>query len=145
MKLTQWEGRWAEAAIGAIFPGSLEEGFADIRAMDVPGFLQQVVRTVPFKAAFGLRVAIWLVALAPLVLLRRFATIAGLALEEREVVVARLVASKTYAIRSLVMILKTMGALLYAGDDAVRSRLKRAPALAPGATIALRRKPVHAA
>jgi hypothetical protein len=141
MKLTQWEGRWAEAAIGAIFPGSVEEGFADIQAMDVPGFLERVLRTIPLKAAFGLRVAIWLVALAPLVLLRRFATIAGLALEEREAVVARLVASRTYAIRSLVMILKTMGALLYAGDDAVRARMQRS---APQ-TVALRRKPVHAA
>jgi hypothetical protein len=141
MKLTQWEGRWAEAAIGAIFPGSREEGFADIRVMDVPGFLQRVVRTIPFKAAFGLRVAIWLVALAPLFLLRRFATIAGLAIEEREAVVARLVVSKTYAVRSLVMILKTMGALLYAGDDSVRARMLRAAQ----STVALRRKPVHAA
>jgi hypothetical protein len=141
MKLTQWEGRWAEAAIGAIYPGSTEDGFADIRAMDVPGFLQRVLRTIPFKAALGLRIAIWLVALAPLLLLRRFATIAGLALEERELVVARLVASETYAIRSLVLILKTMGALLYAGNDAVRARMQR-PAQAP---IALRRKPVHAA
>jgi hypothetical protein len=144
MKLTQWEGRWAEAAIGAIFPGLLEDGFADIRGMDVPGFLQRVLRTVPFKAALGLRLAIWLVALAPLLLLRRFATIAGLALEEREAVVARLVASETYAVRSLVMILKTMGALLYAGDDAVRARMHR-PAAFPSPTVVLRRKPVHAA
>jgi hypothetical protein len=143
MTLTRWEGRWAEAAVGAIFPGSLEDGLADIRAMDVPGFLQRVVRSVPLKAALGLRMAIWLVALAPLVLLRRFATIAGLALEEREAVVARLVASKTYAIRSLVMILKTMGALLYAGDDSVRARMQR-PAVLPS-TVALCRKPVHAA
>jgi hypothetical protein len=145
MRLTQWEGRWAEAAIGAIFPGSVEDGFADICAMDVPGFLQRVLRTIPFKAALGMRVAIWLVALAPLLLLRRFATIAGLALDEREVVVARLVASKTYAVRSLVMILKTMGALLYAGDDAVRARMQRPAGQQPTVPLSLRRKPVHAA
>jgi hypothetical protein len=142
MTLTQWESRWAEAAIGAIFPGSREDGFADIRGMDVPGFLNRVVRSVPVRVAVGLRLAIWLVALAPLVVLHRFATIAGLALDEREAVVARLVASRAYAVRSLVMILKTMGALLYAADDSVRERLKK-PALVP-ATVALRRKPVQA-
>lgn len=143
MTLTQWENRWAEAAIGAIFPGSREDGLADIRGMDVPGFLRRVVSSVPLRVAFGLRLAIWLVALAPLIVLHRFATIAGLALDEREAVVARLVASPTYAVRSLVMILKTMGALLYAADDSVRERLRK-PALAP-ATVPLRRKPVHAA
>jgi hypothetical protein len=143
MKLTRWEGRWAEAAIGAIFPGSGEEGFADIRGMDVPGFLRQVMCTVPLKAALGLRIAIWLVALAPLVLLHRLRTIAGLALEEREAVVSRLVASESYVIRSLVMILKTMGALLYAGNDSVRARMQKP--IGPQAPIALRRKSVHAA
>ncbi len=143
MKLTRWEGRWAEAAIGAIFPGSREDGFDDIRAMDVPGFLQSVVRSVPLKAALGLRMAIWLVALAPLVLLRRFATIAGLAVEEREAVVSRLVASDSYPVRSLVLILKTMGALLYAGNDSVRARMQRPTG--GQAPIALRRKSVHAA
>jgi hypothetical protein len=143
MKLTRFENRWAEAAIGTIFPGSREDGFADIRAMDVPGFLYKVMRTVPFQAAFGLRLAIWIVALAPLLVLGRFATIAGLALPEREAVVARLVASKAYAIRSLVMILKTMGALLYAGDDGVRARMQK-PAL-PQSFVALRTKRIHAA
>jgi hypothetical protein len=143
MTLTQWENRWAEAAIGAIFPGSREEGFADIRGMDVPGFLHRVVGSVPLRVAFGLRLAIWMVALAPLIVLRRFATIAGLAFEEREAVVARLVASPTYAVRQLVMILKTMGALLYAADDSVRARMQK-PALAP-ATVSLRRKPIRAA
>jgi hypothetical protein len=142
MELTRWENRWAEAAIGAIFPGSREDGFADVRAMDIPGFLQRVVRSLPFKAALGLRLAIWLVALAPLLLLRRFVTIAGLGPEEREAVVARLVASPTYAIRSLVLILKTMGALLYAGDDGVRARMQKPPALP---NVVLRRKPIHAA
>jgi hypothetical protein len=142
MKLTRWENRWAEAAIGAIYPGSSEDGFADVRAMNVPGFLQRVVRTIPFKAALGLRLAIWLVALAPLLLLRRFVTIAGLGPDEREAVVARLVASPRYAIRSLVLILKTMGALLYAGDDGVRARMNKP---AGGSNVVLRRKPIHAA
>ncbi len=125
MKLMRCEERWAEAAMGAIFPGSRRYGLADIRAMDVPAFLQGLLHAVPAHAAVGMRLAIWLVALAPLVVLGRFATIAGLALPEREVVLARLVASPTYAVRQLVMVLKAIGALLYAGDDRVRARMQK--------------------
>lgn len=128
MTLSKVETRWAEAAMGAIFPGSNDAGMADIRGMDVSGFLAEVMHGVPFQAALGLRLAIWLVALAPLFVIGRFATIAGLGQGDRERVVASLVAHRSYALRSLVLILKTMGALLWAGDDAVRARmLKPAP------------------
>ena len=123
MRLTGIENRWAEAAMGAIFPGSREEGLTDIRAMDVRGFLGRVVASVPSKVALGLRLAVWIVALAPLFVLGRLATITSLAQADRERVVAALVMSRNYALRSLVMILKTMGALLYAGDDGVRARM----------------------
>jgi len=127
MNLTKLEITWAEAAMGAIFPGSRDAGLTDIRAMDLRGFLAQVMATVPFQAALGLRLAVWIVALAPLFVLRRFATIAGLDQAGREKVIEKLLANRSYAVRSLVMILKTIGALLYAGDDAVRARMN-APA-----------------
>jgi len=127
MNLTKLEITWAEAAMGAIFPGSRDAGLTDIRAMDLRGFLAQVMATVPFQAALGLRLAVWIVALAPLFVLRRFVTIAGLDLAGREKVIERLLVNRSYAVRSLVMILKTIGALLYAGDDAVRARMN-APA-----------------
>ncbi|HEY3817331.1 MAG TPA: hypothetical protein VGL81_09185 [Polyangiaceae bacterium] len=144
MRLTRFEDRWAEAAMGAIFPGSAEGGLADIRALDVRRFLRQLMRSVPFQAAFGVRAAVWLVALAPLFVLGRFATIAGLAMADRERVVATLVVSKSYVVRSLVLILKTMGALLYAGDGAVRARMLLPPPTKAG-LVTLRAKRVQAA
>ena len=144
MKLTTFESRWAEAAMGAIFPGSSDDGLKGIGAMDVRGFLAQLMVTVPAQAALGLRVAVWIVALAPLFVLGRFATIVGLGQVDREKVVATLVASRSYAIRSLVLILKTIGALLYAGDDAVRARML-APATPSQQLVALRVKRVQAA
>lgn len=119
--LAKFELAWAAAEMGAIFPGG--DGVAGIEAMDLRGYLVEVVARVPWKAALGLRLAIWVVALAPPFVLRRFATIAGLATADRERVVARLIASPSYGLRSLVLILKTIGALLYAGDDAVRARM----------------------
>ncbi len=145
MKLSRLELSWAEASMGAIFPGSSEAGLADIQAMDLRGFLAQVMHVVPFQAALGLRLAVWLVALAPLFVLGRLRTIAGLSPADREKVVVRLVASRAYAIRSLVLILKTMGALLYAGDDAVRARML-VPSRPQPALVTLRTpKRVHAA
>jgi hypothetical protein len=123
MTLTKLETTWAEASMGAIFPGSHDAGLADIRAMDLRGFLSRVLQTVPFQAAFGLRAAIWIVALAPLFVLGRFRTIVGLEQADRERLITTLVGNRSYVIRSLVMILKTIGALLYAGDDGVRARM----------------------
>ena len=126
MNLTRFEHRWAQATLVAMFPGAREDGFADIAAMDVHGFLVELTRSMPFKAALGLRAALWLVALAPLFVLRRLTTIAHLPPADGERVVAALCASRSYGVRSLVMVLKTFGALLYAGDDAIRARFRHA-------------------
>jgi hypothetical protein len=143
MTLTRFETRWAEAAMGAIFPGSTDEGLADIRAMDVRGFLLEVLSFVPRRTALGLRVAVWVAALAPLFVLHRFATLAGLPQLDRERVVAALVASRIYAVRSLVLAIKTIGALLYASDDRVRARML--VPVSPSRLVTLRAKPAPAA
>lgn len=125
MKLTKFEMTWAEAAMNAIFPGSRDEGIEAISDMDLRGFLTQVMRTVPLQAAVGLRLAVWVVALAPLFVIGRLATIARLDTKDRERVIGRLLANPWYPLRSIVLILKTIGALLFAGDDAVRARMNR--------------------
>jgi hypothetical protein len=145
MKLTRLEHRWAQATLVAMFPGSREDGFADISGMDVHGYLDEVMRSLPFKARLGLRVAVWLVALAPLLVLRRLATIRGLTPADGEHVLATLGASRWYGVRSLVMLLKTFGALLYAGDDRIRARLRPAAPAAPPTTVPLRIRRAHVA
>jgi hypothetical protein len=142
MKLTRLEHRWARAALVAMFPGSREDGFADIAGMNVHGYLVEVMRSLPFKARLGLRSAIWLIGLAPLFVLGRLATIGGLTPVEGERVVAALGVSRSYGVRSLVMLLKTFGALLYAGDDGVRARLRPAP---PMTVVPLRTGRAHVA
>jgi hypothetical protein len=126
MKLSRLENAWATAALSAMFPGSSESGLEGIEAMDVRGFLEDVMRTRPFRAALGLRVAIWMVALAPIFVLGRVATIAGLARCERERMLDALLANRTYVVRMLAMLLKAFGALLYAGDERVRARVRPA-------------------
>ncbi len=123
MKLARFENAWAQSILGAIFPGSRDAGFAAIGRMDVRGFLGQIMGSVPLKAQFGLRVAVWVIALSPLFVVRRFATLRGIEPEERERVVSALSASRWYLLRSLVMMMKTFGAMLYAGDNRIRERL----------------------
>jgi hypothetical protein len=140
------ERRWAHAAFETIFPGS-DGGFVSIEQMDVDGFLHEVCARVPLKAAVGLKLAVWIVALAPLFVLGRLATIRSLAKAEREMVLARLLASKTYAIRQLVFILKSIGAMLYAAHPAVRARMlsARKPQQQQQKLVSLRLKPTVAA
>lgn len=126
MKLAAFECRWAEAVLSAIFPGSVEEGLAGIASMNVVVFLRDVMCSLPPRAAAGMRIAIWLVTLSPILVIGRLGLFAGLSTPDRERVLQRLVASPRYGLRSLVLLLKTIGALLYAGDERVRARMQRA-------------------
>lgn len=143
MKLAAFECRWAEAVFGAIFPGSAEEGLAGIGTMNVVVFLSDVMRNLPRRAALGMRLAIWLVSLSPLILIGRLALFAGLTAADRERVLQRLATSPRYGLRSLILLLKTIGALLYASDDRVRARMQRVSA--PLALVRLRRLEVEGA
>ncbi|HXX69797.1 MAG TPA: hypothetical protein VEK07_21635 [Polyangiaceae bacterium] len=143
MKLASFECRWAEAVLGAIFPGSPEEGLAGIGSMNVVVFLGDVMRSLPRRAALGMRLAIWLVSLSPLLLIGRLALFAGLTVADRERVLHRLATSRRYGLRSLVLLLKTIGALLYASDDRVRARMRGASTPLP--VVRLRRLEVEGA
>jgi hypothetical protein len=143
-----FEVRWARVEFDTIFPGASDAGLVSMDAMDVEAFVRTTAAHVPAKAAFGLRIAIWLAMFAPLFVLRRFKTLAGLDRADREKVITRLLANDSYAIRSLTLILKTIGALLYAGDPSVRARMHAKPvAEAPSGErlVPLRLKSSHAA
>jgi hypothetical protein len=146
--LTAFERRAAHAAFETVFPGpdrgSLPYGIAD---MDLDGYLDDTLASVPFESALGLRLAFVFLALAPLFFLGRFATLMALGADDRERVVERVYASAVYPIRSTVVMLKAIGALLYCGDARVRSLIvtgTSAPAAAvreSGALVPLRVRP----
>jgi hypothetical protein len=72
--------------------------------------------------AFGLRVAIWMVAFAPLWLHGRFATFSRLARRDRTQLLARLLAHKVFAVRELTNLLKLTAAMALLGTASVRAR-----------------------
>jgi hypothetical protein len=131
--LTRWETRWAVAALGAIFPKNAHDKIAlGVADLDVEGYLRDLLGRVSLRVALGLHAAIWIVALAPLFVIGRWATIASLPPDARETVVARLSSSPIYVVRQLTMLLKTLGAILFTGEPAVREVMLRArPVVVP--------------
>lgn len=144
MKLFAFERSWAAVVLDAVFPEStaLPHGVA---RMDPGRFVADVIATSPLEQSLGLRLTIWMVAFAPLWLLRRPATIATLAPGERQRVVERLMSSPVYAVRQLALALKALGAMLYAQSAAVRAALTAPHAeVTPSGLVALRRGPALA-
>ena len=141
-RMTGLERGFAAAAFDGIFPrGSderLPQGAAD---GDMVGLFENARACVPPRVALGLRVAVWIVALAPLVTIGKFATIASLATTDRERVVLALLSSNVYMIRQLTTLLKAFGALFFLTFPGVRNAIVRAPApLAAGGLVALSKK-----
>lgn len=123
-RLLSFELAWAGAAFDAIFPepprGVLPHG---IKRMDPARFFDELVAEIPLEQSLGLRLTLWLVALAPLFTIRRLGTIASIEEPERVRVLERLLASPIYAVRQLVLGFKAMGALLYARSGTVRAAM----------------------
>jgi hypothetical protein len=139
-----FEQKWANAVLGAMFPP--EPGQSD--APNLGAGFASIIRGAPFEAGIGLRLALFMVILAPLFVLGRFRTFMGLDAPSREKLLDTLMKSSAYAIRQLLMALKTMGALVYARDEKTRERLMTPHELVPPASgfISLRRKDkTHAA
>lgn len=125
-KLFGFELAWADAAFDAILPDgtSLPHGIARLH----PGrFLAGLVAAAPLEQSIGLRLMLWTVALAPLWILHRPTTIAGIGADERKRVLDRLIASPVYAVRQLAIAFKATASMLYAqSPDARRAMTRRA-------------------
>jgi hypothetical protein len=132
--LLSFERAWTDAAFDAIYPDGTALG-PGIRSMYPARFFDELLGEIPLEQSIGLRLALWIVALAPLFTVTKLGTIASIAPGERTRVLERLLASPVYAVRQLVMALKAMATLLYAQSAAVRTAMTT-----PNRYVALRRK-----
>jgi hypothetical protein len=130
-RLFKFELTWANAAFDAIFPAPPHSALAHgIDKMHPAVFFDAVVARAPMEQAIGLRIALWIVALAPFFAIHRLATISSLPAGDRPRVIERLLVSPIYAVRQLVLGFKAMGALLYAQSPAVYAQM-----IAPSAPL----------
>jgi hypothetical protein len=130
------ERRWVRAIFVALFTDEIA----------VPGdpadFLDQGLARSPLEPSVGIRLTVWMCALAPLFVLKRFATIASLDVADRVRVLEALGKNRVYAVRQLVLGLKAMLALHFAHDPQIRARLTAVPAIAQPAASLRRAKPL---
>ena len=123
MSLTKLERSWARAALATMFPSGAHPGVPGADVIDGGESLDEVCRTVPARVALGLRAAVWILALAPLVVLFRLRTLAGLEPASRERVVLALLSSRVYVVRQLTLLLKAFGALIFVAAPGVREAI----------------------
>lgn len=120
--MTQFERRWVFAVLEAFAPVggpglAPREGEVDwVRA-----FTRMRESCTP-RAQFGVRLALWMVALAPLWMCGRFATMAGIPVADRAIILDRLLEHRIFAVRELTMLIKIGASLGLIGTVSVRKR-----------------------
>jgi hypothetical protein len=142
--LASFELAWTDAAFDTVYPEPPESALPHgVGSMHPARFFESVLATVPFEQSLGLRVTLWMIALAPLFTIRKLGTIASVDRADRVRVFERLLASPYYFVRQLTMSFKAIVTLLYARSESVRSAMTtpvRSLALVSAAQIASRVK-----
>ena len=122
--LASFELAWTDAAFDTIYPepplSVLPHG---VLSMHPARFFQSVLASVPLEQSVGLRVTLWMIALAPLFTIRKLGTIASVGPEDRVRVFERLLTSRNYFVRQLTMSFKAIATLLYARSERVRAAM----------------------
>jgi len=117
------ERRWAHTALVTIFPSGIHPRVRGADVIDGGAALERVCQEVPARVAVGLRVAVWLFAFAPLLVLRRLRTLPSLDAGERERAVLGLLSNRVYFVRQLALLLKAFGALIFVAAAGVRESI----------------------
>ena len=117
-----FERRWAHAILSSFAPES-GPGLAP-RASDIEyvGTFVGLYDSARLIARVGIRLGLWLVALAPVWLLGRARTMARLTLQQRQAVLARLLEHRAYPVREAAFLLKLCACLALFANEDVRAR-----------------------
>jgi hypothetical protein len=121
-RLLQIERRWAEQALAAFAPDGGTGLVPQPGEVDYATAFHRMLQEVTPWAALGLRLGLWLVALAPLWLWQRARTIGSLAVGERPALLRALLVHRVFAVRELTLLLKLCAAMALLGAPSVRAR-----------------------
>ena len=95
-RLCSFELAWTDAAFDAIYPepprSKLPHGVA---SMHPARFFDSMLASIPFEQFLGLRLTLWMIALAPLFTIRRLGTIASIDEADRGRVAGVVIAART--------------------------------------------------
>jgi len=131
--MTRWEQAWASDVLKAFTLDGAPGLNVAPGEVDYLGAFSRMRRGSTALAAFGLRIALWMVILAPLWLLGRIGTFSALAVRERTELLAHLLSHRSFVVRELALLLKLTAAMALLGTASVRARTQyddtRAPVL----------------
>jgi hypothetical protein len=117
-----FERRWARQLLAAFAPVG-GPGLAPLEGeVDYSSAFVRMMREATPVAALGLRLAVWMAALAPLWLWGKLSTIGELAKERRTQLLRELLAHRVFAVRELSLLLKLCAAMALLGAPSVRLR-----------------------
>ena len=124
LRLFRRKRRWVVRLFETVLPRP-EEGPLALGAADLPlgAFVDDLVTHAPLSAVLGLRLALWLVMLAPPFALGRWRTFLGLDPAERLALLERLRRSDRYLVRESALMWKLLGCLGFCGLPEVQRRL----------------------
>lgn len=130
MRLLAFERRWLATLFDAIIPAGAHERLA-LGARDVPHsrLVEELGRYAPGHFLLGLRAAVWLAYLSPLIWTLR--TFGGLDAPRRVRHLERLAGSGIYMLREVPMLLKMVACLAYGALPEVQTRIGLPPADEP--------------
>jgi hypothetical protein len=124
------ERRWMRTVFDTILPAGVDErlplGAANV---PFPRLVDELFRYAPGQFLLGLRAALWVAYLSPLLWTLR--TLGGLAPERRVRHLERLAGSRVYFLREIPMLLKMVACLAYGAVPEVQSRVGLPPADEP--------------
>ncbi len=124
LRLLNFERCWLVAIFAIMIPAGTDERFP-IGAAQAPmgRFIDDLLAHAPLEFVTGLRATLWMVMLAPLFTIGRFATFLGLEHEAQMRVVERLRTSDVYLVRETPLLFKTIGCLGFCGLPPVQKQL----------------------
>jgi len=118
---TKTERCWRDALLAAFIPANEAAGLPGLGDLDLAGFWVTVEQRAPALLRLGLRVSVWCLTFAPLLLIGSPRLFTGLDAERRDRMIDRAGRSRLYLVRQLVTTLKAVACLAYLRDPGVRS------------------------
>ena len=120
--MTRFERRWAVTALEAFAPPGDDGLVPEPGEVDWGGTLDEMLAIGTRLSAFGVRLAVWIATFAPWWILRRPRTLRGVDVSARAEVLSRLLVSRVYLVRELMLVLKIVASTAFLGVATARTR-----------------------
>lgn len=120
--MTPLEERWADAALRAFLEPGNHGLIAAPDEVDYLACMRRMRAQSTRLAALGLRIAVWMVALAPMWMWHRLTPLHRLPPTDRSALMRELLSHRAFVVRELALLLKLAASIALLGTESVRAR-----------------------